>query len=147
MARRTISQLGDLLEYAESIPWWIGVLLAAGSYLFLNWLASMDLNYSSSVKDFGYYIGKEIYKIKSAAMILQYVIPISIGAGALLSGINQFRKPVKSGHISSKMSPDCPNCGNKMVIRIAKRGANPGSRFWGCSTFPKCKETLNINEK
>lgn len=35
----------------------------------------------------------------------------------------------------------CPKCGSPMVLRRAKKGANAGSRFWGCSNFPGCRET------
>jgi predicted RNA-binding Zn-ribbon protein involved in translation (DUF1610 family) len=34
----------------------------------------------------------------------------------------------------------CPKCGNKLIKRNGKYG-----RFYGCSNFPKCKFTLNIN--
>ena len=40
--------------------------------------------------------------------------------------------------------PACPNCGGKMVKRVAKSGANTGKVFWGCSTFPKCKGIVEI---
>jgi len=33
----------------------------------------------------------------------------------------------------------CPRCEAEMVLRTAKKGANPGSQFWGCSTYPQCK--------
>lgn len=56
---------------------------------------------------------------------------------------------VKGVQVSGKMSvpelsteqhltPVCPRCGEEMVIRTAERGANVGSQFWGCSTFPRC---------
>lgn len=35
----------------------------------------------------------------------------------------------------------CPRCGAKMLLRTAKKGQNTGEKFWGCSAFPKCKET------
>ena len=35
----------------------------------------------------------------------------------------------------------CPSCGQPMILRTSKRGANAGSQFWGCSTYPKCKGT------
>jgi restriction system protein len=35
--------------------------------------------------------------------------------------------------------PRCPCCGGAMVKRVAKRGANAGGAFWGCSTFPRCR--------
>lgn len=42
-------------------------------------------------------------------------------------------------------SPDCPRCGNDMVMRTAKKGANTGDQFWGCSAFPKCRGTRSLN--
>jgi len=35
----------------------------------------------------------------------------------------------------------CPLCGAEMVLRTAKKGPNVGDKFWGCSTFPKCRGT------
>lgn len=35
----------------------------------------------------------------------------------------------------------CPKCGAEMVLRTAKRGANVGKQFYGCSTYPKCQST------
>lgn len=34
----------------------------------------------------------------------------------------------------------CSRCGAPMVKRIAKKGANAGKPFWGCSAFPQCRE-------
>lgn len=42
-------------------------------------------------------------------------------------------------------SPKCPKCHSKMVLRTATRGKNAGGRFYGCSRYPKCKETLEYN--
>lgn len=39
----------------------------------------------------------------------------------------------------------CPRCGNHMILRTAKKGANSGKQFWGCSQFPKCKGILKAN--
>ena len=38
-------------------------------------------------------------------------------------------------------SPGCPRCGASMQLRTARQGANAGSNFWGCSTYPKCRGT------
>jgi restriction system protein len=40
-----------------------------------------------------------------------------------------------------KSTPMCAKCGSPMVLRTAKRGANAGNQFWGCSTYPKCRQT------
>lgn len=38
----------------------------------------------------------------------------------------------------------CPKCGSDMVLRTAKRGADAGNQFWGCSAYPKCKSVQAI---
>ncbi|MCH8493433.1 MAG: NERD domain-containing protein [Idiomarina sp.] len=38
----------------------------------------------------------------------------------------------------------CPKCGSSLVLRKAKRGANAGKEFWGCSGYPKCRLVQNI---
>jgi len=40
--------------------------------------------------------------------------------------------------------PDCPRCGSGMHQRLARRGRNAGSYFWGCSRYPSCKGTRPI---
>lgn len=41
-------------------------------------------------------------------------------------------------------TPDCPFCRSRMVLRQAKAS---GSRFWGCSTFPKCRGKRNVRQE
>ena len=40
-------------------------------------------------------------------------------------------------------NPKCPRCDADMVRRTARQGANAGNKFWGCSTYPKCKGIVN----
>lgn len=43
---------------------------------------------------------------------------------------------------NSETAPSgCPRCGASMQLRTARQGANAGSNFWGCSTYPKCRGT------
>ncbi|NLN94332.1 MAG: four helix bundle protein [Candidatus Hydrogenedens sp.] len=44
----------------------------------------------------------------------------------------------------SQPAPSCPECGKKMVWRIARRGARAGLPFWGCNRWPVCKGTRPI---
>jgi restriction system protein len=44
-------------------------------------------------------------------------------------------------HAPTPNGPLCPRCESPMVLRIARRGANAGEKFWGCSTYPKCQGT------
>ena len=52
----------------------------------------------------------------------------------------------KANHLKSlddrhNSSTVCPKCGGKLVERTARRGPNAGSKFLGCSSYPKCKFT------
>ena len=38
----------------------------------------------------------------------------------------------------------CPKCEYELVLRTAKNG---GHQFWGCSTFPRCRFIMKLEEK
>lgn len=40
----------------------------------------------------------------------------------------------------------CPRCGSELVVRTAKKGANVGNMFYGCSNFPRCRFVRNIGQ-
>jgi len=43
-------------------------------------------------------------------------------------------------HVQDKRAPMlCPVCGMEMVLRTAKKGPSAGTKFYGCSRYPKCK--------
>ena len=48
---------------------------------------------------------------------------------------------VQSVHVETKSTPErkCPRCGGTLVLRTAKKGANAGNQFYGCSNYPKCR--------
>ena len=48
------------------------------------------------------------------------------------------------GSASPKSAPKCPKCGNEMVLRTAKNGANKGKQFWGCPDYPRCRGVIKI---
>lgn len=35
----------------------------------------------------------------------------------------------------------CPRCGQSLVVKEARRGANAGNKFLGCANFPSCRYT------
>ncbi|MEX2488938.1 MAG: NERD domain-containing protein [Pseudomonadales bacterium] len=53
------------------------------------------------------------------------------------SHVSQLKKNAKQ--------PLCPSCGVEMVRRQAGRAKNAGKAFWGCSNFPRCRLTKQIN--
>lgn len=66
-----------------------------------------------------------------------------IALAKLISGIQA--KPVATPE--SPMNPSnslpaaCPQCGSAMILRVAKKGPQPGSKFWGCTQYPACRGT------
>lgn len=55
----------------------------------------------------------------------------------------------RRGHVRSlrnrhKSTTICPNCGSNLVQRIAKKGANAGSKFLGCESYPRCRFARDI---
>lgn len=51
-----------------------------------------------------------------------------------------------SGEIYENEKPICPERGSKMVLRTAKQGKFAGKQFWGCSSFPKGKKIVKIED-
>lgn len=50
----------------------------------------------------------------------------------------------KNDNDSENKTLICPSCGGTLVIRTAKKGINAGNQFYGCSNYPKCRYTRNI---
>lgn len=66
---------------------------------------------------------------------------ILIDGNELLSLVNDVQTEPKIG--TTKQAA-CPRCGSELVERQAKRGANAGNAFLGCSAFPKCRYTEEL---
>jgi restriction system protein len=56
-------------------------------------------------------------------------------------------------HVSSNKEPilstvqagnTCSVCSSDMVLRTAKKGANAGNQFYGCSRYPTCRATKDL---
>ena len=67
----------------------------------------------------------------------------------LLSNVKSEYNISKSEHIQSledRYSSDtiCPKCGSNLVLREVKQGSRRGSQFLGCSSFPRCRFTKQI---
>lgn len=46
--------------------------------------------------------------------------------------------------VAANSSVVCPNCSSTMVKRTARRGQKSGEEFYGCSQYPSCKATIDI---
>lgn len=38
----------------------------------------------------------------------------------------------------------CKKCGSPMILKTATRGEKKGKQFYGCSSYPKCRETITL---
>ena len=62
--------------------------------------------------------------------------------------IDSIRNNAPSNPVSPYRSdvPICPLCGCRLILRTATKGPRAGKRFYGCSGYPKCGYTKNIDE-
>ena len=45
------------------------------------------------------------------------------------------------------MTPSCPSCGEKMVLRAGKKkNCTSDNKFWGCRNFPRCRNALRVKQ-
>ncbi|MDP6546818.1 MAG: NERD domain-containing protein [Phycisphaerae bacterium] len=47
--------------------------------------------------------------------------------------------------LPEQTTPRCPKCDSDMILRTAKRGQRKGNKFYGCTRYPKCKETIDVD--
>ena len=67
-----------------------------------------------------------------------------------LSKLTNADEAIKQAHVNNinqkyKDGNVCPLCGGELILRTAKKGANAGNQFWGCSNYPRCKYVRNVN--
>lgn len=65
------------------------------------------------------------------------VAPVNMALDAIMES-----NPVQPDSIA----PGCPKCSATMVKRQALRGQNAGNYFWACSTFPMCRQVVEIGK-
>ncbi|MHA2879784.1 topoisomerase DNA-binding C4 zinc finger domain-containing protein, partial [Vibrio campbellii] len=55
-------------------------------------------------------------------------------------------KPPKPTSDAKPVPKVCPNCQSVLVKRVAKRGVNKGRAFYGCTSFPTCRYTIDYSK-
>jgi len=89
-------------------------------------------------------------KSKTAVLLTEDdvdVIAEKIATGRLIASFKTNREHAK--HVQKivedkKNIPLCPTCGSEMVKRAVGKGVNKGNIFWGCSTFPRCRGSVDV---
>ena len=148
--RRSSSNLEAIFLLARLIPWWLSVAVAVLTYFFFSQYANQPI---APVRGTGAELSASMTAMLSTAiwkpfaMVLQYVVPLIFGAGALLSVLSARPRAVLPAPADDHEEdwtpsvPACPVCASPMVSRIARHGVNAGNRFWGCSQYPHCRGT------
>ena len=54
---------------------------------------------------------------------------------------------VHTQRAASSRVPVCPKCGAQMVLRTGQSGPRKGQKFWGCSNYPACRYTKNLEPR
>lgn len=73
----------------------------------------------------------------------------SLGRGIVLidgQGLGKIisETPPSVRSVESENKRICPACDSELVLKLARKGARAGQKFWGCSSYPRCLFTLNI---
>lgn len=59
----------------------------------------------------------------------------------LIRGVQKHPLPISRVDSPQPAVKACPQCDEELVLRTAKRGQHAGTKFWGCSGYPRCKYT------
>jgi hypothetical protein len=90
-------------------------------------------------------LGLYIKQFNEQTLPLEAVIEINRRLEILQSKFNLS----KSDHLHSlntrhNSNTNCPKCGSRLVIRLARNGPNEGTQFLGCENYPNCKFTKSL---
>ena len=61
--------------------------------------------------------------------------------GGFTERMSAARLQARDAAVQAAGAPRCPKCGQPMRKVIARKGANAGSAFWGCASYPACTGT------
>lgn len=104
------------------------------------------------------YSGKDIYKADVAVVMSNMDFTAQAKEDAKKLNVQLWDRDViyrlqKRGNVELKFENEskqecedliCPKCGGTLILRIAKKGLNAGSQFYGCSNYPNCRYTKNL---
>lgn len=69
-----------------------------------------------------------------------------IEQGGFTERLYQARSEFRAKPEQAAPAPACPRCAEPMVMRTARRGKNAGNTFWGCSAYPDCRGTRQVDQ-
>jgi predicted RNA-binding Zn-ribbon protein involved in translation (DUF1610 family) len=130
----------------HDLPWWVSVVLAGVVYVLMRSVAP-------ALWQGNPLLGNIMKAMPGCAGLAAMFILCLAGLNLYVRGlkrISQRPRVTDSPDVRSDEKRDtaavlaCPACGGTMVSRTARRGANIGARFWGCSLYPACEGTRSV---
>ena len=92
------------------------------------------------------YIKSKTEKVLPQSEVKQIISMIESGRlSRTLKTHREHVKHVKNIVKEKENNNSCPKCGSELVLRVAKQGINKGNKFYGCSSYPKCRHTAAAN--
>ena len=88
------------------------------------------------------YIKKFRKEILSHEEVTQIVSSIQRHISESTLSSKDHRRSLRNRHSSKTI---CPKCGSNLIERMARKGPNAGTSFLGCSNYPQCRYSTNIN--
>lgn len=71
----------------------------------------------------------------------------ALRSGALAKTWATRRFHLESLQTRHSSTTTCPKCASPLVMRTSRSGAAAGSKFYGCSAYPKCRHTVPCTDK
>ena len=137
-----------LLDVFVEFPWWVSVCVGGVVFVAMRFVLPAIHFENAFLKAFA------LMAPSVAWIAVVFLVPAAVSA---LRSARTPKPAVSNGHraavspLSSRSAPRtasriCERCGGEMVLRRARRGSNAGSDFWGCSNYPKCRHTEQLDE-
>ena len=102
MARRKQNFFEDLIEITSKLPWWVGVVLAISSYVWLHSIAASEVTAVVQPGKTGEVVSQGLFKM--LASVGQYLLPFVFTIGAAISAYGRYKR--KALHEQVAASPD-----------------------------------------
>ncbi|MCB2181317.1 MAG: restriction endonuclease [Desulfobulbaceae bacterium] len=104
MARRKQSPFEDIIDITSKLPWWVGILLAIVSYLFLHAYAIREVIPPTNSQNLSQTMATGLFR--SLALFGQYILPVAFIVGSGISVLNRLNRKKIHQNVTNSPSKD-----------------------------------------